>query len=37
MTLSHLILSDLKGQNQGHSDFKDLYLEQKGELGHVLL
>ncbi len=26
MTLSHLTLSDLEGQSQGHSDFDALYL-----------
>ena len=26
MTQSRLTLSDLKGQSQGHSDFKALYL-----------
>ena len=36
MTPSHLTLSDLKGQSQGHSDFEDISCKG-AELSHLLL
>ena len=37
MTSSHLTLSDLESQIQGHSDFQPLLSCNGAELGHILL